>query len=399
VKVCEFREGDHFGDLEFVNTHAHMTDAVCLGAVKVVKLNRYHVELIMNQIKEMLKRNYNNPLFQYYREKMLARTLKYIGRAGRRRAPVSSETFELHNPDFVPMIVPKDPEQSARLLKRLGSNDLFSQLDASELQLAVNVMARRSYTAADIITHQGESETYLFVVESGKCSMQVDDREPRILELSEIFGEMELLYNTPCEATIKAVTDVTLWTIDRNTYRHISWKLQQRQMKQDDHLARRVPFLKDYSEYELHTVAGFLEEEVVYNAGDVVYRSGDAAEHIVIVLEGSVDLFEDRESIGTVCAGEYPLVGDQELLYCLPTYHLTARAGASDPHTTIARLPKQHVVCSLSRSLEQLLQNPHDNVPSLKRFYDKLITVSPAISILDKLRLSIARDQQTSRPS
>ena len=31
IKVCEFREGDTLGDLEFVNGHAHMTDAVCMG--------------------------------------------------------------------------------------------------------------------------------------------------------------------------------------------------------------------------------------------------------------------------------------------------------------------------------------------------------------------------------
>ena len=47
VKVVELREGDQFGDLEFVNTHLTMTEAVALSPVKVVKLNRYHSELCM----------------------------------------------------------------------------------------------------------------------------------------------------------------------------------------------------------------------------------------------------------------------------------------------------------------------------------------------------------------
>ena len=47
VKVCEFSEGHHFGDLEFINNHTTVTDVVAAGSVSCVKLNRYHIELCM----------------------------------------------------------------------------------------------------------------------------------------------------------------------------------------------------------------------------------------------------------------------------------------------------------------------------------------------------------------
>ena len=35
------------------------------------------------------------------------------------------------------------------------------------------------------------------------------------------FGELALLYNAPRAASIKAETDVTLFTLDRSTFNHI----------------------------------------------------------------------------------------------------------------------------------------------------------------------------------
>ena len=37
----------------------------------------------------------------------------------------------------------------------------------------------------------------------------------------DAFGELALLYNAPRAATIKSMTDVHLWVLDRNTFNHI----------------------------------------------------------------------------------------------------------------------------------------------------------------------------------
>ena len=36
-----------------------------------------------------------------------------------------------------------------------------------------------------------------------------------------VFGELSLLYNTPRAASIKAVKDSTLFSLDRDTFNHI----------------------------------------------------------------------------------------------------------------------------------------------------------------------------------
>ena len=46
--------------------------------------------VVQGTLKDFLHENIQDPVLEYYREKMLARTVKYIGRGGRRRAPVSS---------------------------------------------------------------------------------------------------------------------------------------------------------------------------------------------------------------------------------------------------------------------------------------------------------------------
>ena len=230
VKVCEFRAGCHFGHLEFVNNHTNVVDVIAKGPVKTVKLNRYHIELCMTTLKELVKENMHNPVYDYYREKMLARTIRYIGRAGRRRAPVVSESYEQQDETFVPTEVPKSPQEAEMLAQQLIKTHLFSAMTPEDIQSAVKVMARRTTPADTTVARQGEAETCFFVIESGTCSMEIDGSDPsETLEVGGAFGDMELMYNTPCTATVRAETQCMQWTIDRPTYRHIIMKIQLQQ--------------------------------------------------------------------------------------------------------------------------------------------------------------------------
>eukprot|EP00906_Rhabdomonas_costata_P009437 RCo013351 len=392
IKICEFREGHHFGELEFVNTHPYITDAVCIGPTKVVKLNRYHIELCMSSIRQMLFANFNNPVFSYYREKMLARSLKYIGRAGRRRAPtVSSESYEVPSPAFVPALFPKDPATAERLQQILARNVLFCRLEADELQLSVNVLTKRAQAVGEVISRQGEYEALFFIVESGVCSRQVDDRPPQRLEAGETFGEMELACHMPCQATIKAESSVVLWTIDRLTYRHIFWKLLERDKKQAKLLGQQLPVLQQYTIYQLLSVYGLLEKPVRHCPGELVVQAGQPADYIYFVLEGALEVSSGSgASLGGVAAGEYPLVGDQEVLHCLPVFHVSAVASSGTGGAITARLPASFdsVVATLSPVLERLLENPH--AEPLRGFYSRLISQPPAQSILQRRRLAVS---------
>eukprot|EP01063_Lacrimia_lanifica_P041627 TRINITY_DN9762_c0_g1_i1.p1 TRINITY_DN9762_c0_g1~~TRINITY_DN9762_c0_g1_i1.p1 ORF type:complete len:503 (+),score=223.32 TRINITY_DN9762_c0_g1_i1:170-1678(+) len=68
--VCEFTEGDHFGELEFLNNHACVADVRAKTACRTAKVERKHFELCFGPVLHILKRNVANPNYEYYKKQL-----------------------------------------------------------------------------------------------------------------------------------------------------------------------------------------------------------------------------------------------------------------------------------------------------------------------------------------
>ena len=67
----------------------------------------------------------------------------------------------------------------------------------------------------------------------------------KVLTISEggSFGELALIYGTPRAATVKAVNDVKLWGIDRDSYRRILMGSTMRKRKMYEEFLSKVSIL------------------------------------------------------------------------------------------------------------------------------------------------------------
>lgn len=63
-------------------------------------------------------------------------------------------------------------------------------------------------------------------------------------ENSGSFGELALMYNLPRAATIQAVTEGSLWAMDRQTFRRIVLNAAYKKRKMYESLLEKVPMLK-----------------------------------------------------------------------------------------------------------------------------------------------------------
>lgn len=77
-------------------------------------------------------------------------------------------------------------------------------------------------------------------------------------ENSGSFGELALLYNMPRAATIKAISDGSLWAMDRQTFRRIILKSAFKKRKMYEALIESVPMLKTLQSYERMNLADAL---------------------------------------------------------------------------------------------------------------------------------------------
>ena len=74
-----------------------------------------------------------------------------------------------------------------------------------------------SVPAGEVVVRQGEFADAAYIIIEGRCEVTREDngetRVLRIMEAGEVFGETAILAGSPRTATVKALTDVTLYSI------------------------------------------------------------------------------------------------------------------------------------------------------------------------------------------
>lgn len=230
--------------------------------------------------------------------------------------------------DYKLKVVPKTPDIKDLILGIVSSNILFSSYAADTHRSIVDAFEPVNVPAGTYIIRQGDPGDLFYVVQSGVLDIfiknqGVESKVGNSLGSGASFGELALMYNTPRAASIKAVGDCQLWSIDRNTYRSIVlyYKLMRNKQYTD--------FLKDVeisgrklgaimSEAELEKMTVSLEREV-FNAGDVIIRQGNTGDNFYIITDGTVGVYQHDaasnadKKLAVLQKGAY--FGEQALLH------------------------------------------------------------------------------------
>lgn len=117
------------------------------------------------------------------------------------------------------------------------------------------------------------------------------------------FGELALIYGTPRAATVKAKTDVKLWSLLGETYRRILMDSTIRKRKMYEEFLSKVSvlgkkmisqtkkkknterfYVETLDEWERLTVADSLEP-IQFEDGEIVVKQGDAGDDFFIIVE------------------------------------------------------------------------------------------------------------------
>jgi hypothetical protein len=72
--------------------------------------------------------------------------------------------------------------------------------------------------AGEVIVRQGDLGTRFYVIASGRVRVDIEGEEIRELGVGGWFGEIALLRDVPRTASVRALTDVTLWVLDRESF-------------------------------------------------------------------------------------------------------------------------------------------------------------------------------------
>uniref|UniRef100_A0A6Q2ZBZ9 Cyclic nucleotide-binding domain-containing protein n=1 Tax=Esox lucius TaxID=8010 RepID=A0A6Q2ZBZ9_ESOLU len=166
-----------------------------------------------------------------------------------KRQAISAEptAFDIQDLSHVTLpFYPKSPQSKDLIKDAILDNDFMKNLELSQIQEIVDCM----YLWKCVFKFFSDGR-----VEVTKESMKLCTMGP-----GKVFGELAILYNCTRTATVKTLTNVKLWAIDRQCFQTIMMRTGLIKQTEYMEFLKSVPTFHDLPEEILSKLADVLEE-------------------------------------------------------------------------------------------------------------------------------------------
>lgn len=193
-------------------------------------------------------------------------------------------------------VVVKSVEQKALIEGAIRNSFLFQHLSNAQRERVISVMQRVEVVTGDWVIKQGDQGDRLYIIELGKFEVRVsgvpgDPTGGNVVHVYDSsptfhpsFGELSLMYGKPRAASVIAVTDGVLWSLDRNVF--CKEVLRANSARRDIlRTLRRVPTLQSLSLQQLQRLADKLTEEE-RDKDSYIIRQGEQGDTFYVIMKG-----------------------------------------------------------------------------------------------------------------
>jgi CRP-like cAMP-binding protein len=110
---------------------------------------------------------------------------------------------------------------NARTSSSQPEDDLFAGCGSKQLAEIARLGAEIAVAPGRVLLHEGEPGRQFCVIKAGRARVELGGEFLGWVEAGSFFGEMALLDNTSCVATVTAETPMLLWVFDRCDFRRL----------------------------------------------------------------------------------------------------------------------------------------------------------------------------------
>ena len=195
--------------------------------------------------------------------------------------------------------------ERARVLARVPFLTGFNR--PALLAIASHLRDERVAAGTAVVT-VGEPGDRFYLVRSGRLQvLAADGKVLGSIGAGGGFGELALLDRRPRNATVRAINDCELWSLDRGHFER--WIRERyeitariRASAEDRAALAALPFFRGLEPQELDQIVPHMVT-VRVPAGDAVFREGDAGDRYYVIRKGEAELTAEGTSIARMGPG------------------------------------------------------------------------------------------------
>jgi hypothetical protein len=104
------------------------------------------------------------------------------------------------------------------LVELLRGIPIFAPLPPPQLERLAQALVEVRVESEDVVFQEGDLGDRFYVIADGRADVEIGGERVGTLEPGDFFGEIALLRDVPRTATVRAITSLRLYALDRDTF-------------------------------------------------------------------------------------------------------------------------------------------------------------------------------------
>eukprot|EP00903_Cladosiphon_okamuranus_P013311 g12406.t1 len=159
----------------------------------------------------------------------------------------------------------------------------------TQMNSLINTMEKGTCRCGEWLMQEGEPGDAMYVIKSGKMEVYVGGSLTRHVGRGNAVGELALLYHTPRSASVKAIEDCELFTLQRSKFREMLALSVSASLVQRVAWMQATPELEPLDKQAASRLAGAFST-IQLRQGETVVAEGGTVDRCYLVEYGSVEV-------------------------------------------------------------------------------------------------------------
>mmetsp|Transcript_18774 Transcript_18774/g.18884 ORF Transcript_18774/g.18884 Transcript_18774/m.18884 type:complete len:749 (-) Transcript_18774:401-2647(-) len=159
--------------------------------------------------------------------------------------------------------------------------------DSSRMGLLLGAMQHEVVPRGTMLLTEGEPGNKMYVLESGDVQVTIKNIKIRQMGRGALLGELALLYDAPRSATVRCLTDCSLWSLKREIFKQIQALAASASLLQRSKWVYSVPEISAIGSVEVSKIVRTMQSHI-YHDNELLISSGEVTNKCFLVEKGEL---------------------------------------------------------------------------------------------------------------